>query len=340
LKARVVVVLAALAAPGSARADAACGQGGRPFIAVVGSIAELPDVVPLMRAELVARQIDVCSDAAPRASPPLATVDVSPQGAGAVIAVEVNDRLTQKRIVRVVDLTAVPADGRALTLAAAADELLRATWAELALTTAPAPAATVPRGVETMVDEVRAAPLRPASPSAPTPPPTPWVAFTTMAAFELGAGGILYGGDVRLSVPAGQRYSGVLRAGIREAPVASGRDGRVYTSVILAGLGATLRTTPAGARYALDVLARVDVARVSYVGVPNAGANGASPNGIAVLAGAGLDAWVPLATAVRFACELLIQVPLRPARANDDGRQVTAIAGVGGALGVGLGVVF
>ncbi|MCL2447375.1 MAG: hypothetical protein FWD17_00355 [Polyangiaceae bacterium] len=336
MKARVVVVLAALAVSGNARADAPCGQNGRPYVSVAGSITELPNIVSLMRAELAARQIDVCADAMPRGSPPLATVDVSAERASAVIAVEVNDRLTQKRVIRSVDLAGVPPDGRALTLAAAADELLRATWAELALTTAPAPAAAVPRAVETMVEEVREGPKRRAAPAAPAP----WVGFTTMAALEMGTGGILYGGDVRVSVPAGQRFSGVARFGVREAPEVSGPDGSVHTSVILAGLGATLRTTSPRVRFALDVIGRVDAAFASYVGVANQGSVGKSRGGLGVIASGGVDAWVPLGAAVRFASELLLEVPMRPIRVFDAGRQVTAIAGVGCALGVGLGVVF
>ena len=336
MKAWVAVMLAAITASGNAEADVACGQPAHPWVAVAGSIAELPDVVPLMRAELAAREIDVCLDPSGHAAPPLATVDVSTQAGGASIAVEVRDRLTEKRILREVDLTAVPPDGRALTLAAAADELLRATWAELALVTSPVPAAPVPRGVESLVAEARAAPVLERSAARNVP----WVGFTTMAAFEVGSGGILYGGDIRLTVPAGRRFAGVARAGIREAPVAAGADGRVHTSLVLAGLGATFRTTPSEGRYALDVVVRTDVARVSYVAVPNPGATGQAQTGTAVLAGGGVDAWVALGTAVRFACELLVEVPLRPVRADDAGHQVTAIAGVGGAVGVGLGVVF
>jgi hypothetical protein len=335
LKAFGAVVLAAIVAPARAGADVACGSSGRPWVAVVGSSAELPDVVPLMRAELAARQIDVCSDAAGHPGPLLATVDVAPQGDGAAIAVEVRDRLTAKRIVRDVDLTAVPVDGRALTLAAAAEELLRATWAELALTTAPPPAAPVPQGVEALVVEAHAAPAAPA-PSAPTP----WVSFMTMAAFEIGSGGILYGADLRATVPAGHRLAGVVRAGLREAPVVPGDDGKVHASVILGGLGASFRTTPSGSQYALDVLARVDVERVSYVAVPDANSLSNPQTGIAVVAAGGLDAWVALGTSVRFACELLVDVPVRPVRAKDGDKVVTGVSGVGLATGVGLGVVF
>jgi hypothetical protein len=341
LKAVGVVVFAAITLPAKAEADTACGAPGHPWVAVVGSIAELPDVVPLMRAELSARQIDVCSDAAGHTAPPIATVDVAPQGQGAAIAVEVRDRLTAKRIVREVDLAAVPADGRALTLAAAAEELLRATWAELALTTAPPPAAPVPHSVETLVEDARPPRRAPVEPAAePTALPAPWVGVTTMAAFEFSSGGILYGGDVRVTAPVGRRFAGVARAGFREAPVTSSRDGYLYTSVILAGLGGSFRTTPPGARYALDVLARVDAGRVSYAPVANPTAIGSGGTGWAVLASGGLDAWVALGTAVRFVCELLVEVPVRPVHATDAGRPITSVAGVGAATGVGLGVVF
>ena len=333
-----VVLLAAAVTMSAPDADAPCGRSGRPWVAITGSAVEIADVVALMRAELEARHIDVCGDASARPTPALATVDVSAAVDGAAIAVEVRDALTAKRIVRDVALGAVPPDGRALTLALAAEELLRASWAELALTTAPPPPAPVPLAVTRIVEEARPAP---GERTALTPePPSPWVAFSTMAAFEVGAGGILYGGDVRVAIPAGQRIAAVARVGFREGPVTSGPDGHVYTWLVLGGLGGVVRTTPQSSRYALDVLGRVDLGSVNYVPVPNAGATGHSRSALTGLASAGLDAWVALATSVRFVTELLVEVPLRPVRANDAEQRVTGVDGVGGAVGVGLSVVF
>ncbi len=49
------------------------------------------------------------------------------------IRLEVDDTLTNKKLVRVIDLGALPPDGHDLAVALAADELLRASWAELEL---------------------------------------------------------------------------------------------------------------------------------------------------------------------------------------------------------------
>jgi len=79
----------------------------------------------------------VCGERPSQGAPPLATltiaVDAARGGAGATI--EVRDEVTGKRLDRDVDLARIPADGRAAAVAIEADELLRASWAELALDT-------------------------------------------------------------------------------------------------------------------------------------------------------------------------------------------------------------
>ncbi|MGD0678153.1 MAG: hypothetical protein ABSC94_22305 [Polyangiaceae bacterium] len=396
------LLAAAFASATQAEADESCGRPDRPWIAVAGAISELPDVVPLMRADLAARQIDVCVESAPHRSVPVAVIDVTPEGRTAAITVEVRDRLTAKRVVREVDLAGVPADGRALTLAAAAVELLRATWAELALAEAPPPAEPVPSAVQGMVDERRDPartgldegrsparsdvdegrpparsdadePRSPApkqldvspAPASPPPPPSlddrrraaegtldegrsskargrrgPWIDMATMLVFELGPGGILYGADARVSGPEVSRFTSSLRVGFREAPVVSTRDGQISASALLAGVGASLRTTPAESRFALDVLARADVVRLNYEPVAFAGATASRETGISVLASAGVDGWMAFGSAVRLASELLVELPVRPVQAQDGGKDATGLFGVGMAAGVGLGVVF
>jgi hypothetical protein len=332
--------LAALAPPARARADEGCGKPDRPWVEVTAldpSVAALRGIVPLMRAGLAARQIDVCPEGTPHPTPPIATVDVSSKGDGATIAVQIRDQLTAKRVVRDVNLAAVPSDGRSLTLATAAEELLRATWAELGLTKAPAPAAPVPPAVRVIVEEDHAPP----PPTLPVPPVRePIVAFATMAAADVGEGGLLYGADVRVTLPAASRLAGTLRIGLRQAPVASAPDGQVHTTVLLGGLGGSGRLTPAERSYALDVLARVDLERVTYVPVAAPSASGHEDSNVAVVAAVGLDGWVAIAPSVRVIAELLADFALRAVRANDANQQVTAIAGAGAAMGVGLVVAF
>ena len=77
-------------------------------------------------------------DAHPAAAP-LATlaVELAPDDtAKATVDIEVRDAVTRKRVRRDVDLSRIPDDGRAAAIAIEADELLRASWAEVALDTA------------------------------------------------------------------------------------------------------------------------------------------------------------------------------------------------------------
>ena len=61
------------------------------------------------------------------------------------VSVEVRDAVTEKRVSRDVDLTRVPADGRAFAIALAVDELVWASWAEIALAKSQRPAKPPPR---------------------------------------------------------------------------------------------------------------------------------------------------------------------------------------------------
>jgi hypothetical protein len=329
----VSAIFGMVMAPAGAQADEACGRSDRPWVAVDASVGPLRSVVPLMRAGLAARQVDVCAEGSPHAGTPIATVDVSAQGEGATIAVEVRDRLTAKRVVRDVDLAAVPPDGRALTLAAAAEELLRATWAELGLTKAPAPAAPVPPAVRVLVEEDRP----------PTPrarPPQPTMAFATMAALDVIGGPVLLGADVRFTAPAAQRLAATARLGLREGFPADAPDGKIRTRVYLAGLGASARVTAADLPYAVDALVRFDAAIVSFDALPSPRATGQSQSGLAAMGAAGVDGWVAIAPSVRLTAEVLADLALRPVHARDQGQEVTSIAGAGVAAGVGLGVAF
>ncbi len=80
--------------------------------------------------ELAHRGIDVCApDATTREPAALATLSST----DSTVVVELNDRLTHKRVGRDLTLSRLPANGRALAIAIAIDELLRASWAELTL---------------------------------------------------------------------------------------------------------------------------------------------------------------------------------------------------------------
>ncbi len=154
----------ALFASGIARAQQpSCGTE-RPWVEVV---VTHPDpafaarVAADLRAGLAATRIDTCERAQIERPRPLATVLVSASTAAlSTFSVDVTDSVTQKRLVRDVDLRDVPEDGRAFALAVAAEELLRASWAEL----------SVRRSTQSQVEPVPA-PAPP--PSLPPPEPAP-----------------------------------------------------------------------------------------------------------------------------------------------------------------------
>ena len=330
LTAAIATIL--VAGPNARQASAAspaCGMPGRPSVAIAGSVPELAALADLLRVELAGRGIDLNEAAAGCETTPIATIAVTRSERGAQIVVEVRDELTAKRVARDVDLAAVPTDSRPLTLAVAADELLRASWAELALVDAPRPAVAVPRAVEESLarEMVR-------SPSSPTT-----AGFGVAGIVEHWAGGAtLYGADLRATAWPAPRVGAQLRLGLRGSSTVSAPDGQIRTSALVAGAGATVRVTP-WERLGIEAVARLDIESVSYVAVPNVTASGSSQSGLALVAGGGVEGWVTVAPSLRLTLEGLMTLPLRPVRAQDSGRDVTAVSGIGVAGGLGLGVV-
>lgn len=85
----------------------------------------------------------------------------------------VDDAATRKSVRRVVDLSDVGATGRPRALALALAELLRASWLELTLPTAPEPAAPVPAPIQDAV-RLRVRAVAPAQQPAPRTAPPGW----------------------------------------------------------------------------------------------------------------------------------------------------------------------
>lgn len=90
------------------------------------------EVLKDLQSELATRRLSVCM--ASESTQGEALADVHLEGrSDARIAIEVFDRTTDKRVGRDLDLSRISNNGRALAVAIAVDELLRASWAELAL---------------------------------------------------------------------------------------------------------------------------------------------------------------------------------------------------------------
>jgi hypothetical protein len=80
--------------------------------------------------ELRHRGLDVCDPASAEREP---SALVRVEGRDELAVIELDDRVTHKRVARDLSLRGIPANGRALAIAIAIDELLRASWAELTL---------------------------------------------------------------------------------------------------------------------------------------------------------------------------------------------------------------
>jgi hypothetical protein len=180
---------------------------------------------------LAPQGIDVCTAAVPGGEPPLATVAVElAADEKAVVDIEVRDAVTKKRVRRDVDLAPIPPDGRELAVAIEADELLRASWAEVALDTARARAIEAQRNVVRSVGDV----LAPARVRAGG-------GFGARAAGELYTGGAaLVGADGFGRLPLGGRFGLELAAGVRASPSVRAAHGEVDALAAGGSLGLDL----------------------------------------------------------------------------------------------------
>ncbi len=148
-----LVALFAAAAP--ARAERCAASDASVGLRFEGEWAEgrRGAVVAELRAALQVQDLVLCLEV-DGDSPPIASLHLVDDGSGA-IRVEVRDRVTAKRVERTLDVTDFPADSQPLAIAVAADELLRASWAELVLVDAPEPAIEPPAPVRAMVERER-----------------------------------------------------------------------------------------------------------------------------------------------------------------------------------------
>jgi hypothetical protein len=240
-----------------------------PFVAVsydpqIGE-ADRGRIASELAADLADRSIDVCD--ASRPGNPVARVSITPTSGGVSIRLEVRDALTSKDVARNLDTSRTPEDGRPLAVALATAELLRASWAELALRKAPPPAIPVPAPVKKVVEDSIA--REPIKQPLPAPQPTHPVGLWVMAASEVFSSGFVrIGADVRLSVDLGPRFTLGARGGFRRAITRTGPDGDVAADALLVGLDGSFGLLARTRRFGLDPFVRVDVARITYHATP------------------------------------------------------------------------
>ncbi|MGO9836990.1 MAG: hypothetical protein ACLP1X_22570 [Polyangiaceae bacterium] len=309
-----------------------CGQAARPWVLVEGTepVSSTEAFVSSLRAELSVRGLDVCALDAGGARP-IATVRIAARLDAVTLTVDVRDAVTDKEVSRDVALQDIPPDGQPLAIAVAADELLRASWAELALRNAPPPARPVPEEVSVAVRDSLAG----------APPSSRRVRIGVSAVGETYAHGLtLYGVDTRLGVFVARRLQLAGQFGLRDGASASASDGTARSTAWSLAASALVALVDPQRTWGLDAVAMLGTERVTFAASPVGNAAASAQSGFAWLAGAGAQASVEIVPALRVGAEILAVLPLRGVDADDahtrfvglSGPGVAAQAGVFGAL--------
>lgn len=335
----VALLLASGIAATPAGADAApCPEGDRPWVQV-----ELEGISPTvapgrtldhLRAELATSGITVC--AAPRADAPpaLATVRLRATGEGAVsISVEIEDAVTRKGLSRELDLSATPNDARALAVALGATELLRASWAELKLSTAPTGRLAAPPEVHRALARDRD------NAAGGLPEPGRLTLGLTVSGEEFSGGLRELGVDLRAVIDLHRALRAGLRVGPRRAESERGPNGMVEADGWLFGLTAAIPITQLGGRSGIELRGRGDALQLHFQGIPLSGATiGSRRQATALTVGAGFASWVRLTGDLLFEAEVLGGTTARGVIVHDGADEVLRADGlfVGGALGLAL----
>jgi hypothetical protein len=298
-----------------AHAAAACA-GDKPWVAVSGDVpARFAEAVRSdLRAGLSPSSIDVCAAAAQNGAEPLARVSIEQVGLGSArYSLEVTDSVTHKRVGRDLSLEKLPADGRAFALAVAAEELLRASWAELALRGVHSPQTAAPPEVRAIVENAE---RRPRAPSR-------FLALGARLAFERFLGGQThYGADLFGVAPLGEVAAGLFAVGARRALSESAPHGSIGGSALSAELGLSLMFLRRGG---LDLGAFVSerLLRVSFEPEASVGSAASARSGLALTSRVGLGLAFGSPGLLRSYTALGAGLPLKSFSASDGGQTVT-----------------
>jgi hypothetical protein len=266
----------------------------------------------------------------------VASVEIAPdpQRVGAVL-IRVSDDVTRKTLQRSIELAAIPRDSRATALALYVEELLQASWAELALNgrqyLREHPAAAPPE-VQREVDSVLSAPARSPGVTAAAPPrERAW--RISLGAALLSFPGMLteYGPQVSVGYRVLPWLEPALRVGYRVSSAVHAPHGTIASEAVLAG-------AYVDAFFALSRVFSVhfpqgfDVSRITFLPAAHADSTSvasATRTALVVQHGAGLRAHITDAlsvSAIGSFCWTLLS-----ARAADEQIAVAGIAGVGAA---------
>jgi hypothetical protein len=330
-------VLALVLAVGLVSTRLACAEPGcsgeRPWIKVLlraesWSAAQRERVLLNLQHTFAAQGIDACLDAPGPQTVALASLAIEiGVESKASVEIEVRDSVTHKRVAREVDLRSIPEDGRELAVAIESDELLRASWAELALDTERARASKPkPQVVESVRQVLAPSRVRPAS----------VLGARVAGEYYPGLTTALIGADAFGSVALGQRWALELAAGMRTSPGLSAEHGSVHAFSLGAGARLLLRLA-GGEGPSLDGGLGFSGSWLQFRAEPTAPASGSPYGDVLVVARGGLLGRLPLGRVLEFSAGLGAGAALRGVEATDSGQVVAGAKGLelGATLGLG-----
>jgi hypothetical protein len=314
----------------AAEQEPPCGETGRPWIRFEQRTDErrvdgIEEIVRHVRAELARKEIDVCFAGK---GAPIAVVDLLRASPSSVeVVVDVSDSVTHKRVSRALDLKAIPPDARNLAVAVGTDELLIASWVEVALPREEKKQAAAPPAVTRAVSRELE--------------PEPHAEIGSAFVFEHFAGGQSFLGlDARFGYFVLRRLSVTLRGGLRQGLREETENGSVRSGAWLLGAGARVGLLPHAETFGVDALARVDAVFVSFTGEPIEGAVAESHTATTWVGTAGVALWARPIRALRLGLEGSLGAAFRSVAATDSGSTVTAIEGLASAFGGEVALVF
>jgi hypothetical protein len=301
-----------------------CGQTDQTWVNVKflgrGWTKKLSDAVMAeLKTDLAGNGIAACAEVPSALLPPVAVVEIVADDPNSVlISIQVRDKVTAKQVGRDTDLGALPADGRPLAVAAAADELLRVTWAELALRSAHLPAMEPPEAV------LRAA--RTTLPIAPSSTDRLELG-ARMSVTHFGGGQTQLGPDGFVRAAITSRFGTELALGGRSALSVKAPHGTIRSHALVGSLG-MVGTLFRSAPLRVDIGAGFRAESVSFEAdpVPNVQGSSASAMTVSAYGAAGIS--VRIVSGLHFNAGLGMGAPLRSASATDDGSVVSGVSGV------------
>jgi hypothetical protein len=301
-----------------------CGQTDQTWVNVKfvgrGWNKKLSDAVMAeLKADLAGNGIAVCVEAASAILPPVAVVEIIADDPSSVlISIQVRDKVTAKQVGRDTDLGALPADGRPLAVAAAADELLRVTWAELALRSSHPPAIEPPEAV-----------LRAARETLPVAPSNAerLELGARMSVAHFGGGQTQLGPDGYVRATITPRLATEIAMGGRSALAVKAPHGTIRSHALVGSLG-VVGTLYRSAPLRLEVDGGFRGSSVSFEADPVPTVQGSSVSAMTISGYVAAGAAVRIVSGLRFNAAIGVGGPLRSASATDDGQVVSGVTGV------------